>query len=356
MIEVTLTNDMLRRILRIEACKSSFSGKRVPASVSARLRKISRKRSTYASNKIEGNPLTERQASEAIDDKGRHFLKPEEEVRNYYAALGFLDDACAEGRPIDMQLILDAQRLIVKGEAREKIGIRKPMPPGVLFAVYDSVTGRADYIPPAAEDIEALLAELVDYIAKSDDHPLIKAGVIHYQLVTIHPFEDGNGRTARILSGYYLNLNGYDFGGLGSLEEYFAYDPKEYYDSLQMGLPPLYYDGRNNPPHPEIWVEYFLRMVELYAEKASAIAQSASEDSLQASLSHLKPRERQFYDYLVESGVTEFAPIDMARALGVSNKTIINWSSSLASHGLLEPKLVKQRIRSYSVVDPTAHH
>ena len=83
----------------------------------------------------------------------------------------------------------------------------------------------------------------------------------------IHPFEDGNGRTARLLSGYILDRYGYGFGGIGSLEEYFAYNLGEYDQFLQMFLPALYYSGRCNPPHPEIWFHYFLRMVELYAKK-----------------------------------------------------------------------------------------
>lgn len=94
------------------------------------------------------------------------------------------------------------------------------MPPGVLFAVYDSKTGNPDYIPPEYCDIPELLDELVEYVNTTDDHPLIVAAVVHYQLVTIHPFEDGNGRTARLLSGYIMDLNGYGFNGIGSLEEY----------------------------------------------------------------------------------------------------------------------------------------
>lgn len=352
MISVTITNEMLKRIVSIENCRSQFVGGKIPAPISARLRKNSRKRSTYASNRIEGNPLTEEQVAAAVEDNRRHHLKPEEEVRNYYAALEYLGRALAERRPFDKGLVLDVQRLIVKGEGPEKIGIRGPMPPGVLFAVYDSVTGNADYIPPEASDVEPLLDELVRYVAESDDHPLVKAGVIHYQLVTIHPFEDGNGRTARILSGYYLDLAGFDFGGIGSLEEYFAYDSQEYYRSLQMGLPALYYEGRDNPPHPEIWMEYFLRMVELYAQRTSEVAREAADDALSASISHLKSRERSFYEYLVEHEVHEFAPIDMAKVFGVTNRTIINWCAGLAKNGLLEPQLVKQRIRSYKVVAP----
>ena len=131
----------------------------------------------------------------------------------------------------------------------------------MLFAVYDSQTGKPDYIPPEYIDIPGLLDELVEYVNTTDDHLLIVAAIVHYQLVTIHPFEDGNGRTARLLSGYILDINGYGFNGIGSLEEYYAYDVSEYYEAIQMELPALYYSGRNEPPHPEIWINYFLRMV-----------------------------------------------------------------------------------------------
>ena len=350
MISVHVTNEMLRSIVAIENCRSLFPGNAIPGAVHARLRKNSKRKSTYASNRIEGNPLTEEQATEAIEATKRHYLKPEEEVRNYYAALVLLDERLAQSTPFNKGLVLEVQRLVVKGSGKEKAGIRGPMPPGVLFAVYDSETGRPEYIPPEAAEVEALIDELVEYVEKSDDHPLVKAGVIHYQLVTIHPFEDGNGRTARLMSGYYLDLAGFGFGGIGSLEEYFAYNPEEYYESLQMGLPPLYYDGRDNPPHPEIWMEYFLRMVELYAQRASELAESSAAASIEATLTHLGPRERRFYEHLVESETEEFRPIDMAREFGVTNRTIINWCAKLASNGLLEPQLVKKRIRSYRIV------
>lgn len=91
------------------------------------------------------------------------------------------------------------------------------MPPGVLFAVYDAETGAPDYIPPEYIDIPRLLDELVEYVNTTDEHPLIIAGVVHYQLVTIHPFEDGNGRTARLMSGYILDFYGYGFDGVACI-------------------------------------------------------------------------------------------------------------------------------------------
>ena len=351
-ISVSLTTPMLNSILAIEQCKTTFQGDRVPPRLSSRMRKNSRKKSSYASTKIEGNPLTEEQAEQALEDVHRHFLKPEEEVRNYYAALQIMEERLKQEASLSLELLLEIQRTVVAGSSAEKIGLRGPMPPGVLFAVYDSVTGVPDYIPPEASEVPALLDELFSYVEDSDDHPLVKAGVIHYQIATIHPFEDGNGRTARLMSGYYLDLCGYGFGGMGSLEEYFAYDVDEYYSSLQMGLPALYYSGRERPPHPEIWMEYFLRMVQLYAQKTSELVNEAASSQLNASLSHLSPKERAFYEHLLDEGVEEFAPIDAARAFGVTNRTVINWSAALAEVGLLEPQLVKQRIRSYRVVRP----
>lgn len=350
MISVSLTTPMLNSILAIEQCKGAFRGDRVPPRLSSRMRKNSRKKSSHASTKIEGNPLTEEQASRAIEDKHRHFLKPEEEVRNYYAALQLLDERLKQKAPLSLELVLEVQRTVVAGSSAEKIGLRGPMPAGVLFAVYDSATGAPDYIPPEASEVPALLDELFAYVESSDDHPLVKAGVVHYQIATIHPFEDGNGRTARLLSGYLLDLHGYGFAGMGSLEEYFAYDVDEYYASLQMGLPALYYSGRENPPHPEIWMEYFLRMVQLYAQRTSELVNEAAASQLSASLSHLSSKERRFYEHLLDEDIEEFTPIEMARELGVTNRTVINWSASLAKVGLLEPQLVKQRIRSYRVV------
>ena len=165
-------------------------------------------------------------------DERKHYLKPEQEVRNYFLALNYLEEKVSKKEKFSTKLILNVQKLVEKGASKEKIGLRGPMPPGVLFAVYDSKTGNPDYIPPEYCDIPGLLDELVEYVNTTDDHPLIVAAVVHYQLVTIHPFEDGNGRTARLLSGYIMDLNGYGFNGIGSLEEYFACDIDEYYVSV----------------------------------------------------------------------------------------------------------------------------
>ena len=352
MIKVALTNEILKYITEIDKNRYNVSSIKLTKAVANRLRKNSKKKSSYASTKIEGNPLSEKQADEVIEsDKKKHYLKPEQEVRNYFLALNYLEDKVKKKEKFSKKLLLDFQKYVVKGASKEKIGIRGPMPPGVLFAVYDSQSGKPDYIPPEHIDIPQLLDELVDYVNTTDDHPLIVAAVVHYQLVTIHPFEDGNGRTARLLSGYILDINGYGFNGIGSLEEYFAYDIEEYYSSIQMGLPALYYSGRDNPPNPEIWINYFLRMVLLYSNKVCELSMSSSGKELESSLSYLKGKEKELLLLLLKKYKGEFSPVEVSKVLGVTNKTVINRLAILVKSGFVKPNMVKERIRSYELSD-----
>ena len=354
MIKVNLTNDILKRISAIDNNRHSLSTVVIPPLTMNKLRKNSKKKSSYASNKIEGNPLTEGQSDAAIEsDAHKHFMKPEQEVRNYYMALNLLEEKVKANADFSKDLIMEVQAMVEKGASKEKIGLRGAMPPGVLFAVYDSESGTPDYIPPEYIDIPGLLDELVEYVNTTEDHPLIVAAVVHYQLVTIHPFEDGNGRTARLMSGYILDKCGYGFNGIGSLEEYFAYDPDEYYSSLQMGLPALYYSGRDNPPHPEIWVDYFLHMVELYSSRVCTLSIETSDDHLYTALSYLNLKEKEFLKFLIKKHLYEFTPIDVSKMMKVSNKTIINRCAKLSGNGFLIPMIVKERIRSYRFSDFT---
>ena len=356
MIKAVLTNSILKMISEIDKNRFALNTVKLPNVTINRLRKNSKKKSSYASNKIEGNPLTENQAEAVIEsDPHKHLLKPEQEIRNYYLALEFLEEMAKKGEKFSKDLILKVQALVEKGSSKEKIGLRGAMPPGFLFDVYDSENCSAEYIPPEYSEIPQLLDELVEYVNNTDDHPLIIAAVVHYQLVTIHPFEDGNGRTARLMSGYIMDTMGYGFNGIGSLEEYFAYDSEEYYNSLQMGLPALYYSGRENPPHPEIWIEYFLRMVELYSARVYEITHNSEEDQL-AGLSYLNMKEKELLHFLLKEKLYEFTPVEVSRQIGVTNKTVINRCAKLSGNGFLVPVMVKERIRSYRLSEFTREH
>ena len=116
MIKVILTNEILKYITEIDKNRYIVSSVKLPKSVANRLRKNSKKKSSYASNKIEGNPLSEKQVDEVIEsDERKHLLKPEQEVRNYFLALNFLEEKANKKEPFSKELILDVQKLVEKG-------------------------------------------------------------------------------------------------------------------------------------------------------------------------------------------------------------------------------------------------
>ena len=144
--------------------------------------------------------------------------------------------------------------------------------------------------------------------------------------------------------------------GYGIPEEYFAYDIDEYYESIQMGLPALYYSGRANPPHPEIWINYFLRMVKLYSSKVCDLQLASEEEDIAGGLSFLKGKEKELLQFLIKSYRGEFTPIEVSRELSVTNKTIINRLAVLVKNGFVVPILVNKRIRSYELSEFTRDH
>ena len=116
MINVKLDWGILNSILQIEKSKNSLDLVKIPINLSNKFRKNTKKRSSYASNKIEGNPLTYEQADAAIEAKNRHFLKPEQEIRNYYLALELLEKKLENKEPLSLKLLLEVQKQICEGE------------------------------------------------------------------------------------------------------------------------------------------------------------------------------------------------------------------------------------------------
>jgi Fic family protein len=117
--------------------------------------------------------------------------------------------------------------------------------------VVNSVTGEIVYTPPSPSKVPQLMKEFVEWLNKgSDISPVFMAGIGQYQFVDIHPFLDGNGRTARVLCTLILYQNGYDFKRLFSLSEYYDKNRHNYYDAIQ--------SVRNNNMDMTEWLEYFI--------------------------------------------------------------------------------------------------
>jgi len=100
--------------------------------------------------------------------------------------------------------------------------------------VVNSLTGEIIYTPLPPRNVPGLMKEFVDCLNKATDiSPVLLAGIAQYQFVDIHPFLDGNGRTARILCTLILYQNGYDFERLFSLSEYYDKDSPGYYKAIR---------------------------------------------------------------------------------------------------------------------------
>lgn len=227
-------------------------------------------KATRYSTGIEGNQLDMEAVRSVIQKpRERQGTDAEQEVSNYWNALTFLSRAKNMKIPISESFIQRLHAIIEvrrAGRRQKYSSYRGPTPAGVLFAVRDSATGAIDYIPPEASDVPGLMSDFAGWLTsdRANDLPVpVRAGISAYQLLNIHPFPDGNGRTARALATYILSTGGYDVKGFYSLEEFYWHDLTRYYSNLQMGLPPLYYEGRANPHDLAPWIGYFIETMAL---------------------------------------------------------------------------------------------
>lgn len=155
-------------------------------------------REARASSEIENVITTNDRLFEAFSSGDREYDPQTKEVLRYREALWSGFNALKE-RPLTTNLFVEMVQLI----KQNSLGIRQTR--GTVIA--NPITENIIYWPPEGKErIRSLLANLEDYIHEdeTDIDPLVKLAVIHYQFEAIHPFEDGNGRTGRILNILYL--------------------------------------------------------------------------------------------------------------------------------------------------------
>jgi Fic family protein len=106
-------------------------------------------------------------------------------------------------------------------------------------SVVNSSTGDLVFLPPPAEQVPDLVAEVCRQMQGADDHPAVAAAWIHVAVAAIHPFSDGNGRSARILASLAMHRGGFKRREFTSLEEWWGRHLREYYDAFR-SLGPRY--------------------------------------------------------------------------------------------------------------------
>ena len=251
-----ITAEIATALMRIEAVKQAIQDLPITPSLLMTLRETSRLFSTHYSTMIEGNRLTQEEVERVVRKK-EHFPgreRDEKEVKGYYAALDYLEQLVIAEKPITEKVIQSLHAYVMhSGKVRIK---PTPYRDG-QNVIRDSSTRKIVYLPPEAKDVPQLMAALVMWIEEDRKlPPPLVAAISHYQFATIHPYYDGNGRTARLLTTLVLHLRGYDLKGLYSLEEYYAKNLPAYYDALSIGSSHNYYLGRVEADITK-WLEYF---------------------------------------------------------------------------------------------------
>jgi len=252
--------------MRIEAVKQTIQTLPITPRVLANFRETARLFSTHYSTMIEGNRLTQEQVAQVID-RNRQFPgreRDQAEVKGYYAALDEVEHLTKRRESISEATVQRLHALVMGGS---KTRLKATRYRDGQNLIRDASSDAIVYIPPEAKDVQRLMAQLIDWINREDDLPVpIRAGVAHYQYATIHPYNDGNGRTARLLTTLILHLGGYDLKGLYALEEYYAHDLRAYYDALTIGPSHNYYLGRADADITK-WVAYFIEGMATSFEK-----------------------------------------------------------------------------------------
>lgn len=343
-----LTPAIARGLMQIEAVRALVDHTPITPAAEAELRARARVRSAHFSTFIEGNRLTLEEAKQVIADEQSEIAGRERdisEVRNYWNALLRVEDWARKKKPLTEELIKRLHGLVENGPRTGPTPYRDGQ-----NAIQDSISGRLIYLPPEAKDVPALMASLVKWANDAErlglPVPLI-AGLVHYQFVTIHPYYDGNGRTARLLATFILHKGGYGLGGFFSLEEHYAKDLQGYYRALTTHPHHNYYFGRSEADLTS-WLEYFISTLAEVFKAVRQKAQKCAEKGLPAELEELRRLDHRARVVLGLFAKKEtITSADVAAELGISERMARNLLKGWTKDGWLEVADPSRRGRAY---------
>jgi Fic family protein len=198
---------MEENLARLDEKKAQLDAARpLPSGVVAKLKEYFDVEWTYHSNAIEGNTLTLAETRLVLLDgltvAGKS-LREHLEAINHKHAIDFVEALAAKAEPITEHNIRQIHGLILRSIDDEDAGAYRR---GQVY-----ISG-STYVPPTAMEVPPLRQELVAWIHSAqaaDLHPVERAALAHFRLVHIHPFVDGNGRTARLFMNLILLREGY---------------------------------------------------------------------------------------------------------------------------------------------------
>ena len=346
----SITPMMAKLLMSIEAARTAVEHLILPPTVESELRRQAQLRSTHYSTRIEGNRLTLAEADKVIHGSKIGFRGRErdvQEVRNYWNAILRVEEWAKAPRPVSEELIRKVHALVEFGARARPTPYRDGQ-----NVIRDSATGAIVYLPPEAHDVQNLMASLVNWIrgaVKAGTPVPLVAGLAHYQFVTIHPFFDGNGRTARLLATFLLHSGGYGLNGYLSLEEHHARDLAGYYRTLAVHPHHNYYEGRADADLTG-WLEYFVATLsETFAavRREATLLADKGVPKLPAPLRKLDQRARIVLGLFAKT--EQITASDVAHALGLSERMVRLLLTEWVCGGWLVVANPSRRKRAYAL-------
>jgi len=283
----TYTHAMVQRLAAITAAREVVLHAHIVPKWEVSVRREQIIRAAHASTAIEGNPLTLEEVSQLAE--GREVMatrRAKAEVLNYLSVLehiGTYQDKGALSEDHLLALHRDITRDTLDDPAAE--GAFRT----VRVVVGNRRTKEVVYSPPAAKEVRPQAGRLLAWLNSESArqmHPVLVAAIAHYELVRIHPFVDGNGRTARALSTLVLTLREFDIKRFFTLDDFYDSDRNAYYAVLK--------EVNGTYPDCTPWLEYFLEGVEIsLARVKERVLLLSSDEHRKAAGGQVALSERQ---------------------------------------------------------------
>lgn len=291
----SLTHQLLNNITQVYKLITELNHYRFPRTVLVRFERVARELSVHASTSIEGNPLSLTAVKQLLKSHPKNLHFSQQEVVNYNQALQKLRQSKLNKKsPLSLHLILQVHKMVTQSLLpKYQSGKLRTFP----VVVNNPKTGRVVFLPPDAKEVRELLLDLVSYINHNQQKidPVILSGILHKQLVLIHPFMDGNGRTTRLITKVVLAQMGLDTFNLFSFENYYNHNVSAYFQHV----------GEFGDYHELLdkidftaWLEYFSKGLVTELERVKQAL---------ANVSHtvgrpLLPQQRQILQYIQRHG------------------------------------------------------
>jgi Fic family protein len=344
------TMKMVNKLLEIQRSSVVIDQLPLPVDILEQLQKEAKETTVLLSTRMEGNDLDDEQKRKVLYQSSD--VDAEQEVYNLMKAIEFLEDSERRSLPITEEWIKKLHAIIRISHGRR--------PRLSEYRTEQNRVGNRNqsgfYMPPEYTDVPVLMEDFVAWLNSPETHELpapIRAGIAMWQFLTIHPYMDGNGRTARMIATYILRRGNFGLKGLFVLENFYDRNLSDYYKALQMGLAHNYYFGRHDADLT-VWLEYFLNgLAEVYTQ-AAEIVQEKNSELLRVEpelIRQLDIQQRQLFRQLVFRQ-DEITTTEIMILLGMGDRTAREKIKQWIEGGFLQPKDPNaQRIRAVILSD-----